>query len=533
MTKSISIYLLFILLFSSILLSNDPLEQINTQGDKLKELLKYAYIYHKDSIDVVEKSQAAFEALLLSLDDKSEYYSAEKYNKMKEINSGDKVSTGITQVVYRDTSHVISLDKSGSAYRAGIRTGAKILKINDSTAINKNEYEINLMLEDTSYNNKIKLEYLDLKDRKNIVELELEDLISSSISLSIKIPKTDIIYIKSLKFTEKADIEFYNALDTLNAENSELIIIDLRDNPGGVLDKSVNVISNFIEEGKVIISTESKHPDFQFEMKSEKTNLNIYGKPLIILVNNISASASELFAGAIQDYDLGLVIGQKTYGKGTIQKFWEFKDGSAFRITVGEYLTPLGRRIQLKETNANIDESLMLSNPEIYDDVLKKIREFGDLSNFKVVNSRTGRTLFSTGRIIPDIEMPSDTITLLTNVMQNKRILFDLALRIIQGQGELILEQYPDMMSFCNNYSFNENIYDLIKAVSYEYNTWNDEMFEADKEYIKNLAKARVGQLLYGDDAYHCVRLERDKVFKKALLSKEDSKKLVETESKN
>ncbi|MER3329848.1 MAG: S41 family peptidase, partial [Candidatus Kapaibacterium sp.] len=387
--------LLFILISANCFsaLPDSVTKEINAELEKFKTLLEFSYVYHKDSIDLDDKSEAALKAYMQALDDKSYYFPEEQYRSLKEANTGIRKSLGITQVVFADTSYIFRVEKGSSADTNGIKPGWRILSIDDVSTVKMDETSINNIINDTSLV-ATNIEFLDLEGNTQLRSLYNSAHITSSIDVSF-LYNDSIAYIKSLKFTEDAGYEFEKVIRQF-PKSIKGLVIDLENNPGGVLTAIADVISLFLPEGKQVIKTKSKHPDFYYDVKSKKDGPFI-GLPIVLIVNEETASAAELFAGAVQDYDLGIVIGQRTYGKGTLQKHWEFKDGSAFRVTVGEYVTPLGRKVQKESKNAFDNSTQTLD--EHLNSQLKNMTIPKDIT---VVKSTKGRTMISMGGIMPD-----------------------------------------------------------------------------------------------------------------------------------
>jgi carboxyl-terminal processing protease len=243
-------------------------------------------------------------------------------------------------------------------------------------------------------------------------------------------------------------------------------------------------------------------------------------------VNEETASASELFAGAVQDYDLGIVIGQRTYGKGTLQKHWEFKDGSAFRVTVGEYVTPLGRKVQKESVKAYDNSTQTLD-----EDLNNQLKNMSIPKDISVVKSTKGRTLISIGGIMPDSVLNKrEARTKLTEVAIQKRVLLRTAFEIFISEGKSVLSMYPDFRSFSRDFFFNSTISERIKKNLLISSLQNDEMFEKDKEIMIGIIKARLGQLLFSDEAYYCTEAFESEEVRKAIISIKDADNLVRQE---
>ena len=522
MKKVVLILILIIVANSFAAIPDTVTSEINSQVDKFKTLLEFSYVYHKDSIDLEDKSEAALKAYMQALDDKSYYFPESQYRALKEANTGVKKSLGISQIVFADTSYIFRVEKGSSADSSGILPGWRLLAINGTSTIKLPENDINNLLNDTSIVS-VQIDLIDLEGNFLSKKLNNSPHVTSSIDVSLMM-NDSIAYIKSSKFTEDAGNEFKNAINNLPKKITGLVI-DLENNPGGVLTAVADVISLFLPGGKQVIKTKSKHPDFYYDIKP-KADGPFIGLPLVLIVNEETASAAELFAGAVQDYDLGLIVGKRTYGKGTLQKHWEFKDGSAFRVTVGEYVTPLGRKVQ-KETVKAFDES----NQSLDEELNNQLKNISIPKDISVIKSTKGRTLISIGGIMPDSLINDHRQkTKLTTFAINKRVILRTAFEIFISEGKSVMNKFPDFNSYSKEFQFNSSIYERIKKNLLLASLQNDEMFEKDKQIMEGLVKARLAQLLYGDVGYFSTNAYSNQDVEKAVLMISDAEKLVRQE---
>ncbi len=521
--KKYIITIFMLSLFSGFAQVNDSTEkEVSSQLEKFKTLLSYSLQFHKDTVDMNKSAEDAFNSYLQALDDKSYYFSAERYKELKVANTGVKKSYGISQIVFADTSYVFRIEEYSSADSNGILPGWRLLSVDGKSTVKTEEAKINEMLSDTVHKS-IELEFLTLSGEKVTKIINNSAHKSSSINANFML-NDSIGYIKSLKFTANAAKEFKDAINSF-PYGMKGLVIDLRDNPGGVLEAVGKVISLFLEKDKQVIKTASKHEDYEYSILSEEDGQFI-GLPLVLLVNTVSASASELFAGAVQDYDLGIVVGERTYGKGTLQKHWEFKDGSAFRITVGEYVTPLGRKVQKYETTG-LDVEL-----DTFDDNLNEaIKNMKVPKDVAIFQSSKGRTLISMGGIMPDSTVSDeDSLTKLTKFAKKKRVILKTAIEIFLGEWESLKKKYEDNANFGKNFQFNDKIYERIQKNLLAVSLQNDEMFEKDKDRMADLVKARLAQFLYGDRGYYASETFSDDILDNAIRAVNGAQKLVRSE---
>jgi len=255
--------------------------------------------------------------------------------------------------------------------------------------------------------------------------------------------------------------------------------------------------------------------------------------PIVVLTDGHTASAAEIFSGAMQDNDRGIIVGEMTFGKGLAQKVWEFKDGSAFALTIARYFTPSGRTVQKIANdvkNMRIDDSSYLNqNSEknkVYEDIFKQI---GNRKNLPVFMTKKGRQIVGGGGIIPDYFVQNDSLTMLTQVLKGRSIFFEFALLFLKyNEADIRLKSSNDYLNFTNFFIVDDNL--LAKFIDFckMKNVWNEQMFLADKEYIKNFIKAVISNVLWGDNGFYSVSISVDKPVLKAIASFIDAKNLLE-----
>jgi carboxyl-terminal processing protease len=500
---------LFFLLFSFINLNaadstmSQLDAQIKIQSQKFETLMKIAALNFVDSVDVQKVSDAAFEAMLKAIDRQSRYYSEEKYRKIRESNKGRKVGIGVDVIPIRDTNVVIKLETGSPAYEMGIEIGDKILMIDGVSAIGLSKAELTAKLKGKDSSEVVLIIRKGYSGELKETKMLRRSVALPSISLALLIPGTKIAYFKANRFSSISDDEFYAFADSLKKLGMEKVIFDLRHNPGGYVAEASNIISEFLPKGKQITYTKAKNPIYS--QKFEAATEGLYKEmPIILLVNEKSASASEIFAGVIQDYDRGLVVGTPTFGKGTSQKYWNFKDSSGFRITVAKYYIPSGRYIQKKSTSTN---SNIAAAENMFD-------ESGKLLMY---HSEKGRTLFGGGGIVPDRFISNDTTTKLTQYLRSKGIFLDYGLQYMYANHDAIVETYPNYMDFIEGFKVNDELAKDLERHSRKMNIWNAEMYKTDEELIKTYIKAYIAHAFWGDEAYAAVLIEVDDYIQEAI----------------
>lgn len=502
--------------------------EILNQSSKFRTILETAYKYYKDTVDLRKISEIAFNAMLKDLDPYSEYFPEKVYQGYKNSYSATAKSLGLSVASINDTIYVIDVAVPSPADSAGIQAGDKIIYLAGLPAIKmtaivanekitpKDSLPVNMVIKRN--NNPSLLEF-------NITPTELS---VNSIQCYFIIPGTDIGFIKSNKMAKSAGDEFKEILKELKKKGAKKIFLDFRGHNGGSVDQAANLVDEFIPEGKTITYLQGKHNDFYQKYVSEAGGA-CEDMPLIVLVDDKTMSAGEIFVGAIQDLDRGLIIGTTTFGKGMVQKAWEFKDGSAFRLTVGDYFTPSGRNIQKTKEKGELDPALRLQLGDASAKSIEKmIEKYGAKTKLPIYKTSKGRPVIGGGGIYPDIFITADTTTLLTQVLISKGIIVDLIYNFIAEQREKLLKKYnKDYFAFEKDFKINDEFLIQLEKLSRTKNIWNEKMFQTDKEYIRNYMKCVAAYNLWGNQGFYSMDYKNDKVILDALKYFEDASKLL------
>ena len=330
-------------------------EQIKKFGDVLSAADK-SYV---DDVDTGKLTDAAIVGMLNTLDPHSVYIPPKQLERVMEEFKGKFEGVGISFRVLNDTITVVEPVAGGPSARMGVLSNDRIVKINDTSSIKWTDQQVMHTLRGPK-GTRVKISIVR-PSVKEILEFVIirDEIALTSVDAALMITK-DIGYIRVNQFKETTHTEMEKALQTLKKEGMNKLILDLRDNGGGYLEEAVRMADQFLVGGPAsnphkIVYTKSRRPDFE-ESYSAKSG-DAYEKiPLIVLINNASASASEIVAGALQDWDRGLIVGETSFGKGLVQRQFPLRDGSAFRLTVARYYTPSGRLIQRSYQGKDKDE---------------------------------------------------------------------------------------------------------------------------------------------------------------------------------
>ena len=379
--------------------------------NSLQEALDVIKDHYVDKIGVDSLQDDAIEGLMENLDPHSVYIPAMDVSDADEELRGNFQGIGIRFSIFDDTVHVVEVIPNGPSDKAGLIIGDRIIKVGDSSVVSKilPSDEIRKMMRGQS-GSQIKLTVVR-NNTTQFIYVTRGDIPLPSIDASYMVDN-QTGYIKLNKFSSKTYREFMQAMESLQKSGMKKLILDLRGNRGGFMNEAVAVADEFLDSDKLIVYTEGSNIPRK-EYRARKDGVFETGK-LVVLVDQLSASASEVIAGALQDWDRATIIGRRTFGKGLVQEPFYLSDGSAIRLTVARYFLPFGRSIQRP-----YNKGKKVYMEEIYDRY-----ENGELVNVdsihkadtKPYKTSKGRTVYGGGGIVPDVFVPIDTSHFTHNV---------------------------------------------------------------------------------------------------------------------
>ena len=410
--------ILFLLIIFNIALMSQEIDSaraiiINNQVLKFQNILRTIESQYVDTVDIQKASEAAFRKLLSEVDNQSYYFTDEEYKNIVKQQKGESTyGVGLDTKTFQDTVYVSSILKNSSADSSDIQIGDIILFADDTKISGANSWKISSII-NGQHHTKLSL-IIKRNTEVGLVEVTLNRGVTSvsSIESNFLIPNSNIGYLKISTFTQSTYDDVIKVIINLKNNGLERLIIDLRNNPGGILEEGVRVAGLFLDSNALITTLTAKYKVYEKEYHANVKPL-FRDIPLTILINKETASSAEIMAGAIQDYDRGLVIGEKSFGKGTVQNAWVFGDSSAFRMTICKYTTPSGRPVE-KTEKVNIDTQFM--SDEVKKSIEKSMALLGGSKNVKIYKSKAGRIILAPGGIFPDKLIEEDTLTLLTRV---------------------------------------------------------------------------------------------------------------------
>lgn len=492
--------------------STERIFATNSKKDKLNRLIDYIDFEYVDLINTDSIVDVTVNSILKNLDPHSVYIPVNEYQSVAEDMRGKFVGIGVSFYIYNDTVAVISTIDGGPAEKAGIRPGDRILYANDKPLYG--EFSERDSITSTlrgALNSRVNLKvYRSSENREIEFKLTRKEVALKSVDAGFKINEK-LGYIKVNRFAETTHDEFRASLEGLIDEGIESLIIDLRNNPGGYVFAAERMLDELLPKGTLILKTKNKSGTLENTITKRRglfENGNVY-----VLVNENSASASEIVAGALQDNDKGTIIGRRTFGKGLVQREMALGDGSAVRLTVARYYTPTGRSIQRPYTNG--DQSYFREYQERYrNGELKNADSIAVNDSLKFFTPK-GKIVYGGGGILPDVFVPKDisdeneVIDFVTQSGFINYFVFEHLDKNRQDFENLVAE------NFFENYVVSNQL--LEEFIIYSRLDESKLNFEAYEKLIKLHLKANIASQLFGADYYEKIITQSDPMIDKVI----------------
>ena len=379
---------------------------LTPKGNKVSLALQYILNEYVDTVSIGKLNEAVMPALVDNLDPHSIYIPATDFQRFSEPLIGNFSGIGVSFNMVEDSVAIINTIPNGPSEMVGVMAGDRIIMVDDSVVagVNMPSEDIVKMLKGPK-NTQVKVTVYRKGEKAPIdFEITRDDIPIYSVDVAYKVNE-NTGYIKISQFAQTTYHEFIQAIEKLKTQGVEKLIIDLRRNGGGIMDAATMIADQFLEEGQLIVYTEGRNRPRENDYATSRGLLK--NDKVVVLMDESSASASEILAGAIQDNDRGLVIGRRSFGKGLVQEEMRFADGSALRLTVARYYTPTGRSIQRSYENGKEDyyhdfsERWMRGEYEHEDSI-----KFDNTQKFVTAG---GKTVYGGGGIMPDVFVPVDT----------------------------------------------------------------------------------------------------------------------------
>ena len=488
-------------------------DEILGQG-RMEEILRYVDAKYVDGVSDKILVDKAINNLLQELDPHSVYIPADAIKDVSEDLEGEFEGVGIETIIIDDTINIITPLSNSPAATAGLMSGDKILTIGDSIAVGKDKRWLNNKLRGKK-GTTLKLSILrDNESRPKVFTVTRDKVPVHSVDVATVLDD-QTGYIKISRFSANTTKEFILGLEKLiEKQGKKDLIIDLRQNPGGYLDKAVDVLSQlFKDKDKLLVYTKGRTVH-RNEYKTNGRSRYEVGK-VAILIDEGSASASEIVAGAVQDWDRGVIVGRRSFGKGLVQEPYSLKDGSELRLTVARYFTPTGRSIQ---------KPYKEKTKKQYQNEDDKRFERGELTNADSIHqtdsarfyTASGRLVYGGGGIQPDYFVPIEAVFKNDYFIQLKPWIHEYAYRYYSLFRKDI--RFTDWQEYQRNFRITDFAFnDFIKYTERQGVQRQSAEISSIREPIRKQLKARIARLIYGDEGYYGILNDNDLVIGRAL----------------
>lgn len=489
---------------------------------KFNEALTLVQKNYVDEVSTDKLTEAAIKGMLAELDPHSTYISADQLKRVNEDMSGSFEGIGVEFDIINDTITIVTPISGGPSEALGILAGDKIVKIDGVNAVGMTREDVPKKLRGPK-GTKVVVG-ISRGGSSNLIDFEItrDKIPLYSVDASFMI-NNEVGYVRVTRFSATTYDEFAKALNDLRNSGMKKLVLDLRNNPGGYLDQSFKMASMFIDRGKKIVYTKSRIPQYNDEYVSEGGE---YTKtPLVVLVNDGSASASEIVSGAIQDWDRGIIVGENTFGKGLVQRQYDLSDGSAMRVTTSRYYTPSGRLIQKPYEGGEYKK--MLVRVEDGDNLFHdKDTKDTTRPEFKTMG---GRTVYGGGGVTPDFVIRLDTLTEYSVQLRRLNLFLEYANDYYTANKESIKSSYPDYIKFRDGFNVSEGMLSDFKSLAEKKGiVFNQEQWDRDLSFIQTSIKSIIARDIWGNNGSMAVFLATDEQFQRALELFPEAEKLAQ-----
>ncbi len=541
MRKTISVRTTIVLVLTSLglgigatrLISGDNIfEDLN----KFKDVLSLAQKFYVDDIDSKKLTEAAINGMLTQLDPHSVYLPPSTTKQEAERFQGSYQGVGLEILALNDTIMVSEPMGGGPAAQLGILSNDKIIRIDDSSAVGYTTARASLKLRGPK-GTKVTVTILRSGVKQQLVyDIVRDNIALTSVDVALMITP-EVGYVSVNRFSATTSTEMVAALGKLQGEGMKRLVLDLRGNPGGYMQEAVKMADLFLgggteKEPHKIVFTKARVPELE-EVYVAQSGQEYEQTPLIVLVNNGSASASEIVAGAIQDWDRGLIVGETSFGKGLVQRQWDFQDGSSIRLTIARYYTPSGRLIQRsydgKDAEAYREEAFTRNESEGDNlDHANDVRSKADSARPKF-RTNGNRVVYGGGGITPDYIVKPGDLTEGTKDLLRRDVFYSFSTAYMDAQGPALRSTYgTDYQKFDGSFTVSDGVLNDFKAyVKSKSLTIADSVYQKDGEFLKARLKAYVARSLSGNEGWYSVMLHVDPQLKKALTLFPEAQKIA------
>jgi carboxyl-terminal processing protease len=483
--------------------------------NKLDAILGYIQEEYVDSVSKDDLVELSLPAILENLDPHSVYIPASDFHELNDPLEGEFEGIGVEFNIQKDTITVVNTIPGGPSERRGVMGGDRIVKINDTLVAGVKIQNSDVIKKLKGKKGTVVKISVKRKNTKNLIPFEItrDKIPLVSVDASFMAQK-DIGYIKVSKFARTTTDEFHQAVDALKAQGMKKIIVDLRGNGGGYLDAATNLADEFLKDGSLIVYTKGR------SKPKVNTFATSYGycqnEKIVVLIDEWSASASEIFAGAIQDNDRGTIIGRRSFGKGLVQEPVSFNDGSSLRLTVARYYTPTGRCIQRSYKNGS-----MSYYEEIADRFhIGESEEKDSLKLFDSLKFKTpgGKTVYGGGGITPDIFVTNDTLDITSYFKEavTQALIYRFAFDYTD-ENRKFFKTFSNWEELDKHLNKVDVLKLFVAFASKNGLAENNAEIKKSNELLRTHLKAYIIRNIFDDKGFYPVALSIDNVYKRAI----------------
>ncbi len=493
---------------------------------KFRQVLSYLENDYVDEVNPDELVESAIAEMLEKLDPHSVYIPAEELDLAKSQLEGNFEGIGIEFNIFKDTIYVVSALSGGPSEKIGLRSGDKIITVDGEDVTGEdlnNRRVINLLRGPKGSEVKVGI---FRKGYKELIDFTIIRDVIPQYSVDVSYMVDDEVgYIKVSRFSATTYMEFKEALVQLKSQGMKKMILDLTGNPGGYMDRAVDMVDEILKDQQMIVYTKGKESRYNSQHLSKNPGDFEQGA-VVVMINEGSASASEIVSGALQDHDRAIIVGRRSFGKGLVQLPISLNDGSELRLTISRYYTPSGRSIQ-KPYGQNSDDYYSeyydrFKNGEMY------VKDSAKVVDSLVYQTDAGRVVYGGGGIMPDYFVPLDSsqTSLFLSRLSNTNTIREYALKYFEANKEK-LEKYS-LESYIAEFNVTDRMLEDLLKLSYQNGVKKDlQGFEKSKELIRVYTKAFIARSVWDNKGFYPIFNEQDEIFQKAISLVDEAENLL------
>lgn len=493
---------------------------------KFREVLTHVDRDYVDRVSTDELVESAIQKMLEKLDPHTVYIPSEDVELAKSQLDGEFDGIGIEFNVIRDTIYVVAPLSGGPSEKVGLHSGDKIIKVDDErvsgTGISNRDV-INLLRGPKGTEVTVSIKRSGEEELIDFT-IERDKIPQHSVDVSYMV-NDEIGFIKVSRFAANTFDEFKEALEGLKKQGMKKLILDLQGNPGGYMDRAIDMADEFLIDNQLIVYTDGKKDKYDSEAKATAKG-DFEDEPIIVLIDEGSASASEIVAGALQDNDRALIVGRRSFGKGLVQMPITLNDGSELRLTISRYFTPSGRSIQKPYeegiSDYHHDRAKRFEHGEYFH---KDSIKFADSLKYY---TRKGRTVYGGGGIMPDYFVPLDTSdnSDYFRKLFYQNIIREYALNYYDQHHMMLTEM--SMQDFINDFAITDTMLaEIIELGKKSDIPFDQEGYQKSKDLIKVRVKAQIARSVWNNEGYFPIYNTSNEVFQKALELFDEARELA------